>query len=184
MHNKALRRALTLSVVPRWSIVNTIKPQSVAEHTFNVVSIVRWLLTHYPSPGVELAELLVYALDHDALESVTGDVPATAKRAGYVTENVQKRDTETPDRVKELVKLADILEAKWFIRREMALGNTTLDALEHDIDQGILNAFTDFPWLAVAFSGKGMPPVTALYSEFFRTVNFQIHPGLEAMHAL
>lgn len=184
MQDKALRRALTLSVVPRWSIVNTIKPQSVAEHTFNVVSIVRWLLTFYQSPGVELVELLVYALDHDAIESVTGDVPATAKRAGYVTENVQKRDTETSNPVKELVKLADLLEAKWFIRREMALGNTTLEAIEHDINQGITNVLTDCPWLANAFRGQGLPPATALYSEFFRTVNFNIQPGLEAMYAL
>ena len=184
MDNKSLRRALTLSVVPRWAIVNTIKQQSVAEHTHNVASIARWLLEFYELSNIELADVLIYALDHDTAESVTGDVPATAKRAGYVIENTIGRTAAASNSAKELVKLADHLEAKWFIRREMALGNTTLNDIDRDIDGGIIKTFEDYPWLTTGFGNAGTPPVVQLLTKFFRAVDFNIHPGLEAINAL
>lgn len=67
--------------IQRWSIVRTLMPQSIAEHTF--------LVAHYANdiavslglePKVHLA-LLQYTLHHDSREEIfTGDLPGPNKR--------------------------------------------------------------------------------------------------------
>lgn len=77
MAGQRLTDLLALSHVPRWSIVNHSKPQSVADHTFRVMVI-----------ALEIAERLDITLNcstlkeilfHDAPESRTADIPNPAK---------------------------------------------------------------------------------------------------------
>lgn len=68
---------LALSIVPRWSVVPHHGHQSVADHSFRVVVILRELADRL---SITLtAEDLWYALTHDGAESVTGDIPGKFK---------------------------------------------------------------------------------------------------------
>lgn len=117
--------ALSLSIVPRWVIVPTMRRQSVAEHSFNVAIIVQELFNRYPrlaersegEPFIRRFNTIHHALHHDLDECVTGDIPRHAKKMVLRA----KRDMVEliPDRPDvgltinemEIVKLADIMEA-------------------------------------------------------------------------
>lgn len=90
-------QALRLSYVPRWGIVPVLRPQSVAEHTYRVMVIVRYLAKVMNMSDSLTAKVVVEALEHDFEEHATGDTPSPAKKA---------HSPQAP-----LVKLADTIEA-------------------------------------------------------------------------
>ena len=135
MFERELRQ---LSFVPRWVITRDIRTQSVAEHSFYVAvyaeQIAGWLGHTGP-----IGQLLKYALWHDVDECVTGDIPGPAKR-NMVPLSREKNHTwlfgemckrfpggewkYTPTRQeKDIVKLADLLDALFFKATEIQLGN-------------------------------------------------------------
>ena len=67
---------LRASGVTRWHIVRTVRPQSLAEHTFDVVMIARAIAK---IAGVDDYEITKAALLHDLDEIVTGDIPTPTK---------------------------------------------------------------------------------------------------------
>ena len=68
---------LRASGVTRWHIVRTTRPQSLAEHTFDVVMIARAVAK---IAGVDDYEITKAALLHDLDEIVTGDIPTPTKK--------------------------------------------------------------------------------------------------------
>lgn len=119
-----------LSVVPRWGILHTIQNQSVAEHVHNVVRIterigVGWFgLDHQ-----ELLTAIMWAHHHDDEESLTGDLPTMVKpffdEGAFIDAH---RDLLTytvlpPEKITDIVKLADKMEGLYFLAMEMQLGN-------------------------------------------------------------
>lgn len=93
---------LRLSLIPRWSIIDMSKEQSVAEHSANVAYIVNYLCDSLGDYDVvQTQELISDALFHDYDEIFTGDMPTPAKEDSHGT-------------LPPLVKLADLLEAYWF----------------------------------------------------------------------
>ena len=117
-----------LSVVPRWTIVRTIQKQSVAEHCFNVARIaeevaVRWFNIN-PQSEI-MRDILTYALHHDDDEAITGDIPSPAKyrlREEYLDASHSPWYHVSED-ARRIVKLADLMEAYWFLMMERRLGN-------------------------------------------------------------
>lgn len=119
-----LTDALALATVPRWTVVRTVRPQSVAEHCFNVSIIVHEILEREPqlalSGAVRPYNLVFHALHHDIDECVTGDIPRHAK-------NFLRPKRDLPAMVKgvpsvginvrelDIVKFADLMEAATFI---------------------------------------------------------------------
>jgi 5'-deoxynucleotidase YfbR-like HD superfamily hydrolase len=67
---------LRASGVTRWHIVRTVRPQSLAEHTFDVVMIARAIAK---IAGYNDYEIIKAALLHDLDEIVTGDIPTPTK---------------------------------------------------------------------------------------------------------
>lgn len=120
--DKDLRWSRRLSFVPRWSVVPTIRQQSVAEHSFHVAQAVLWLLPQHAvwhtgnhmDRTVFESEALKEALLHDLDEAAKGDAPSPSKKP---------KDAEGMTQVQILVKVADVLEAIGFIHEEKALGN-------------------------------------------------------------
>ena len=121
-----------LSVVKRWGILNTIQTQSVAEHCFNVERICMKLAPMFGiTDFLGVLQLSQAALHHDDQEALTGDMPTTAKH--YIEEGESGVDmpgrlwyTQASDRTREIVKLADLLEAFHFINMEIKMGNKYL----------------------------------------------------------
>jgi 5'-deoxynucleotidase YfbR-like HD superfamily hydrolase len=115
--------------VQRFHTVQTIKPNTVAEHSFGVAMLVDLL-----TGGTASKNLVVAALRHDMAEQTTGDIPAPAKRAYGLREQVNAIEeaimegshwpmptlTETE---KQVLKFADCLDGALYCIREARIGN-------------------------------------------------------------
>lgn len=75
------RELIDALFVRRWSIVRTLMPQSIAEHTFLVAHYANDIATYLGlEPEVHLA-VLQYSLHHDSKDEIfTGDLPGPNKR--------------------------------------------------------------------------------------------------------
>ena len=115
MRGVMLRKLRRLQWVPRWVVVPTIKKQSVAEHSFSVVTISLWLAKfHARGEDPEfLIKVVRHAMEHDSEEAVTGDIPSPVKQDNYGSQH---------DYVC-LVRVADKLEAILFCWEEATMGN-------------------------------------------------------------
>lgn len=123
----------------RYHTFDTIMPQTVGEHTYGVVQIVRYLTE--PSK-----DLLMAALDHDVAEIVVGDAPFMAKRnspniknAYHVAESIVVDDyklTSYEDLTvveQRILKAADLLEMGYFGIREIRMGNSDAETIVQNV---------------------------------------------------
>lgn len=146
-----------LAVVKRWSTVQTIRQQSVAEHSYNVAIMAERIAMrlfpngYHPSRNYPIVgELLHMALHHDRLEAITGDFPSYMKRFVNeidVMENVtaakdDKDITEASDSglLRFIIKCADYVDACVFLRMEVSLGNKSVEYHLRHLEQ----RFRDF----------------------------------------
>lgn len=136
-----------LSVVKRWAVVTTIRQQSVAEHSFNVALLAeriarQWYAVNTPA---DLYYLVRYALNHDAYEAMTSDIPSYMKRYVMVNdaeigfadmfENTEVGlDTRYAELFRAIVKMADFIDAAIFLRMEISHGNLTVRSLLRDLE--------------------------------------------------
>lgn len=74
-----LLNVLESGEVQRFHAVPSVPSQSVAQHSWGVAVIARYLVG-VPNLGEESAELVAASLLHDTGEIITGDIPFTAKR--------------------------------------------------------------------------------------------------------
>lgn len=107
-----------------------LKPQDVAQHSFNVAWLC-WLLSDRdPS-----AQLIMMALAHDAGERWTGDLPSPTKRAAGLGDAFDALEAAQTAKVgwtapplsaieRKILKLADVLDGAFYCLRELMLGNT------------------------------------------------------------
>ena len=115
LHDDELQKLLTLSIVPRWAIIDKFRDQTVGEHTFRVAAIVLQLVREFDKRGlyVSKSKALELAIIHDIEEAWSGDLPTPYKRLKGLQESTFKPDTNEAF----LVKLADLLEACIFLDR-------------------------------------------------------------------
>jgi len=107
MTMKILESGLKLSHVPRWSIVDMTKTQSVADHSFRVALIANYIADELTILKDRKSVLFITALFHDINEAKTGDIPSTCKVNDELVNSIEE----------SVVKLADILEAIIFLER-------------------------------------------------------------------
>lgn len=140
-----IRRTRTLmqfGQTQRYHTELLLKPQDVAQHSYNVAWLCWELSSMSPS-----ANLIMAALSHDAGERWTGDMPAPAKRAipgmraaldKLEMERVTYHGAEQAvgwnltGNEARILKLADALEGAHFCLRELKLGNRIIV----DVDEG------------------------------------------------
>lgn len=133
--------------VKRYHTVETIKTQTVAEHSWGVAMI---LSSFVDRPSYRLIR---QALCHDMAEVLTGDVPATAKwgwpafaKAEQEAANEFHRKygfTEVlEDWEFELLKMADGLEGLSFCIREIELGNKLMIVIAHRWEAHLRSKFS------------------------------------------
>ena len=116
-----LTDALSLSIVPRWSVVPHIGQQSVADHSIRVVFIADEIRRRMKDSPYRQLNLLWGALIHDVEECVTGDIPGPAKALMCYDRRRHAPLVEVPDgpgltlaEIK-LIKVADLIEAATYI---------------------------------------------------------------------
>lgn len=137
-----LRATYVGGAVSRFHTHDTIKPQTVAQHSFGVACLV-WLLSNETATAHEL----MAALTHDLGERITGDIPSPAKRAlnirakvGEVEEEVLRRsmmdfgETLTVEQQLRL-KLADALDGLAFCTQERMRGNRNMNDVQCTYEQ-------------------------------------------------
>lgn len=142
---KSLQARLHASDIQRWHTARTIKSQSVGEHTYRALQLLRYIA--YP---LDLSSNTIFAmLDHDVPEVVTGDVPFSAKRehselkfAVDAVESIVRLEFEarydlTPE-LKSLIKQADLLEMAYFGLEEANLGNKFGGHVIHNIINALM----------------------------------------------
>jgi 5'-deoxynucleotidase YfbR-like HD superfamily hydrolase len=137
-----------LSVVPRWSILVTIQHQSVAEHCFNVERIARRMGSAWFGLQInDLDSITQIALHHDDEESTTGDIPSPAK-GKLLSERYldsQSRMWYNADtQLRRIVKLADQMEAFWFLSMEISMGNKYVRNHRQAIGEKMFTSARDF----------------------------------------
>jgi len=122
---------MRLSVVPRWVVVPTLQNQSVAEHCFNVERIARRIAQQWFDirDTERLDRISQLALHHDDDEAVTGDIPSPAKHI-LSEEWLDSRARlwyNAPSPLRDIVKLADLMEMYRFLVMEVLMGNRYVD---------------------------------------------------------
>jgi len=137
----------------RYHMVNTIKEESVAEHSFNVVNLVLIL-----SEGKASRSLILAALTHDMGETAIGDIPSQIKKmlSFEAREELCAKEQEAIDRIhphihanidadeKHLLEICDNLDGLLKCIDELKMGNQHIipvgerysgylqDLIEHD----------------------------------------------------
>jgi Predicted hydrolases of HD superfamily len=111
---------LRLQEVKRYPICHTNRDQSVAEHSYNVAMIAMELAEDWADPAMKL-DIITYALSHDLEEVYTGDIPSSFKRRLRIecpaVIKLLDGDKEISPDVRAIVKLADCLEAIYYVRQ-------------------------------------------------------------------
>lgn len=109
---------MNLLAVSRWNIVHVNRPQSVAEHSFQVVLLVRAICMKIPTLSpVDRNMLIMRAIDHDMEEVFTGDMPSTSKQFKMPM-----------SRMDCILKLADLIEAEHYLAQYGGTAKRTIDA--------------------------------------------------------
>lgn len=146
MNNPFPVRLRAASIVPRWSIVHTLKPDYVAGHSFYVAIYSAQIARLINWRGV-MGELLWEALTHDVFdELVTGDLVGPVKSniidpqkfSKFVARKVVEmmpglpryefRPQSAGEEIKRIIKAADQLDALFYVLGEQALGNQIIAA--------------------------------------------------------
>jgi hypothetical protein len=131
MNLQRLKLMRSAARVARFHTTPTIRGQSVGEHTFGLIAILREIADDEHPLSVSL---LVRALEHDAPEAITGDVPSPVKWRFSGLE-AQLRTVE--DRLgvdfdiggslipyeRTMLKFADLLELSIYSIEEVDMGN-------------------------------------------------------------
>lgn len=138
------RRMRRLSHVKRWPTVPTLRTQSVAEHTLNVVYLARQLAVMHVNYAEEFAfrdVVMEQALFHDLDEAINGDEPGgTMKNYDY------KALVKEKGQIWAVVKLADLLEALIFVREEQGMGHQRMTRIRTDYERLIAEVVPLIHW--------------------------------------
>lgn len=165
--------------VNRWQIVRTARDQTLAEHLYLVYTIVHEIagLVDIPPAIAMMAER--WALIHDLPEVITGDIAtpikAAMKKAVPETDPVHDIEMKLDEDysqiltfikekcpvAKDIVKLADLMEACFFLRTE-GMGDhaeSVLRRLKIECNNKMCTITTKYPeynWLPVIYIKRTM----------------------------
>lgn len=144
-----------MSFVPRWSIARTLKPQSVAEHSYYVSLYASQIALMIRWPG-DKGVLLDYALRHDLEEVFMSDIPGPVKRSirdeskmeTFAAGELDRRfgydyrmsgviiPLDVQSQVKAIVKVADLLDEVFYLASEQQMGNKAVsNVLENSYER-------------------------------------------------
>ena len=124
MRKDTLNYQLIAGRIKRWHTYPTIGEQTVGEHTYGVLQILRYIMEE------EWDIDMVHAvLDHDVPEVVLGDIPYSGKKLVPAIRAAEQRvanevglSTDAP--CSEAIKIADLLEMGIWGAQQVSMGNS------------------------------------------------------------
>lgn len=124
MNELDVQEVMRLYGVKRWNMVEVSRPQSVAEHTFGVVTIAMHLAKVEELSDKDTCAVIIAAQMHDIAECMTGDIPTPVKdrfpeirKLEYDISFAGHKFRRFSEKVKNIVKKADMVEAFEYLRR-------------------------------------------------------------------
>ena len=109
MEKATVIKALKLSHIPRWVIIDLLKSQFVSDHVYRTQVLALYMVQKLKLP-VDEGKLILKALFHDIEEGETGDVPSSHKGG--------KLDIRQSKNIDDCVlRLADTIEAEIWLSR-------------------------------------------------------------------
>jgi|SRR5580693_828765 5'-deoxynucleotidase YfbR-like HD superfamily hydrolase len=184
----------TASVVQRWSIVRTLNPDSVANHSFYVcfyaLQIAR--LIEWAGP---YADLTFAALMHDVEEVVISDIISPVKKqivdeaalSNFVFTQMKERlplleaqiaaiyESQWGSNIERIIKVADKVDATIHLILEQRQGNAVLEPLYRDALENLVIAWHDLGQELI-----GVTTETAEWKKHQALWNDQIYPALQS----
>lgn len=109
MEKATIIKALKLSHVPRWVIIDILKPQFVSDHVYRTQILALHMVQKLNIP-VDEGKLVLKVLFHDVEEGETGDIPSSHK--GGKLEIAKSKGMDDC-----VLRLADTLEAEIWLSR-------------------------------------------------------------------
>tara|TARA_R110000737_G_scaffold41837_5_gene62541 strand:+ start:32 stop:550 length:519 start_codon:yes stop_codon:yes gene_type:complete len=141
MANSKLPIQLSAGKIKRYHTHPIIGEQTVGEHTYGVVQILRYITGDNCTKS-----MLMAALDHDVLEYFTGDIPHPAKKMfpelkgllGRIECHLENEvglleHTNLSEKEQLTIRCADLLEMGFFGKYQMDLGNGYGKAITENI---------------------------------------------------
>lgn len=144
MEKKLLINLFKLSHVPRWSVCDMLKPQTVSDHTFRVEVIAVYLIDKLKLP-LDKGKVILDIMMHDSSEGETGDIPSNFKSINQTLE-----PSGSPE--KALLRLSDSAEAAIQLARYGKNPTRVTRFLERKLQftQNEIATYFDIPALTVA----------------------------------
>lgn len=146
--------------VPRWVILRRNRQQNLAEHSYYVTLYADQVARLIGWQG-DYAELMRYALYHDADETVTGDIPGPIKRVAWDKEKAKERIdkvmtdkygldvvnaiSSAPHDVKAIVSVADAIEEVSYLVEELLSGNTWANIVRDEAKKRLKSRWQKLP---------------------------------------
>lgn len=125
MHKITIRDALRQSHVTRWGMVQTLRKQSLAEHSCNVAMIAAEIGHRLALPQVEIDRMVRLAITHDIAEVYTGDVATPLKQSMGNQYFIELDEMLTfaglsicdcTEEQGKILKIADLIDALLFVQ--------------------------------------------------------------------
>lgn len=160
MKERGVFYKLSLQQIDRWSIVEMIRKQSVAEHTYNVhvlaMDLWDWLF-QVPHNSFEREACSRWALEHDLDEVFTGDLPSPIKAilnrihpgiTVALKEEVMRKVPSAQSMLRsidkgsvpyQIVAVVDIVEALLYLRR-YAIDREVMLPVKHYLEGKLADA--------------------------------------------
>jgi 5'-deoxynucleotidase YfbR-like HD superfamily hydrolase len=124
--------------VQRYHVMRTIRTQTVGQHTFNMLMLIKQATEGQGYLPTDMLELYHRVMHHDLPELYTGDIPGPIKRAhpslGPLLDEIEEdlQPVFRPDlgdldpELAVLLKWADRVEGAMWAMEELRMGNTYL----------------------------------------------------------
>ncbi len=134
MEKAILIKALKLSHIPRWVIVDLRRPQTVSDHTYRT-QILSLHINQKLGLNIDEGKLALKVLFHDIEEAETGDLPSPYKGSKF-------KIKPSEDILENVLRLADTIEATiWLVRYAVNPGRvrrfleSKISALETELSE-------------------------------------------------
>lgn len=157
----------TLSFVPRWSIVATVNKDQVASHSY-YVTLYAYLVAKLIKWEGSKTYLMLAALTHDLDETITGDIVSPVKkeiidqercdsfvdtlmldRFGSIVDDLvvleEKMKIKYFEEASAIIKVADRMDALFFLIWEQRMGNTIVEPLRRRAQSLLEGAWRALP---------------------------------------